>query len=76
MKLSPVGAVRILIRDARADRTSRSSYNRVVRALNALGLNEEDRLAILFEMDYTDGKGEVYSRLLRPQASDAGESNG
>jgi hypothetical protein len=74
MKLSQVEALLILIRDARADRTSRSSYNRVVRALNAFGLNDEDRLAILLDMDYTDDKGNVYQRFIRSQSD--GEVNG
>lgn len=68
MTLVPVGAVRVLIRDARADRTSRASYNRVVKALSVLGLNEQERNDILWELDYTDGKGVVYPRFSKVQS--------
>ena len=41
-----------IIKDARAERSSRASYRRVRRSLTALGLSEVEKLNMLVYLDY------------------------
>lgn len=60
-------ALRTIIWDATSRRsTSRTSYNRVVKAMKVLGLTDEEQLGILRTLEYTDYKtGLVRERYLK-----------
>lgn len=66
MAMTKEGALRTIIWDANSDRMSRTSYNRVVKAMKVLGLTDEEQLGILNTLEYTDYKtGLVRERYLK-----------
>jgi hypothetical protein len=59
-------AVNAIIFDARADRSSPTSYRRMLRALRVLGLTEEEQQEALWHLDYLDADRNPYPRYLEP----------
>jgi hypothetical protein len=59
-RMTNTEAIIELMRDARTERSSRASYKRVCKALNALDDGSLDRIRILQYMEYCDGDGKLY----------------
>lgn len=65
MIITKEGALRTIIYDAGSHRMTRTSYNRVVKAMTILGLTPEEQLGILRTLEYTGPDGKVRERYLK-----------
>jgi hypothetical protein len=59
-------AVMDLMRDARSNTVSKSSFSRVVRAINTLGLDADERLRVLMYLDYARSDGTIFYEWGKP----------
>lgn len=56
-------AVLDIIRDARRERSSVTSFKRIQGALLALDLTPDERIAVMQDLDYFDSEGQPYKWL-------------
>ncbi len=64
--MNKVEAVIAIIRDSRANGSSRTSMQRVLRALRVLELQREDINTIMVHLDYYRPNGDPYPHYIKP----------
>jgi hypothetical protein len=69
MKAIRCAALIELLQEARKEKSSRSAYKRVLRALKMLGLTPGEATPVLFWLEYHDREGKPYAFLQAPPAS-------
>lgn len=57
-----------LVCEAMRDRNTKAGYKRVLKAFDAIGLNEQGRGKVLYHLNYADNNGKPYQWLFAKKA--------